>query len=282
MNSILTFLALVLAAGIILLVPTLVTPHAEIYGQVTIVDCARAVLPCCALAGVAGWLTYRSGSHGPFLLKLFILGLLLRVIIATIIFIFNLQDFFGGDTLTYDSNGLFQLEAWGGNQYLQSRVDLFIGKGIGSGWGMVYLVAGVYGIVGRNMLAVQFLNAVIGAVTAPIIFLCALQVYGNTKVARLAACVVAFYPSLVLWSSQGLKDAPIVFLLAFSILATLKLGEKFRTMYLVALVTSLFCLLSLRFYVFYMLLVAIGGAFLIGMQEVSARSFGRQFVIIIV
>jgi hypothetical protein len=93
---------------------------------------------------------------------------------------------------------------------------------------------------------------------------------------------VAFYPSLVLWSSQGLKDAPIVFLLAFSILATLKLGEKFRTLYLVALVCSLFCLLSLRFYVFYMLLVAIGGAFLIGMREVSARSFARQFVIIIV
>jgi len=40
-------------------------------------------------------------------------------------------------------------------------------------------------------------------------------------------------------------------------------------------------LLSLRFYVFYMILVAIGGAFLIGMRAVTATSFVRQFLIII-
>jgi 4-amino-4-deoxy-L-arabinose transferase-like glycosyltransferase len=161
-------------------------------------------------------------------------------------------------------------------------VDLFIGKGLGSGWGMVYLVAGLYGVIGRNMLAVQFLNAVLGAATAAIIFFCAQEVFGNTRVSRLAAIAVAFYPSLVLWSSQGLKDAPIVFLLALSILATLKLGQKFNGKYLVVLVASLFGLLSLRFYVFYMILVAIGGAFLIGMRAVTATSFVRQFLIIIV
>src|SRR5258708_1401713 len=147
---------------------------------------------------------------------------------------------------------------------------------------MVYLVAAIYSIVGRNMLAVQFFNAVVGAATAPIIFLCAQQVYGNRKVARLAALAVAFYPSLVLWSSQGLKDAPIVFLLAFSILATLKLGQKLSVYYLIALAGSLFCLLSLRFYVFYMILVAVVGAFLIGTREVSAKSFARQFIVIVV
>jgi 4-amino-4-deoxy-L-arabinose transferase-like glycosyltransferase len=146
---------------------------------------------------------------------------------------------------------------------------------------MVYMVAGLYGMIGRNMLAVQFVNAVFGAATAPIIFLCAQQVYGNAKVARLAAIAVAFYPSLVLWSSQGLKDAPIVFLLALCILATLRLGQKLSVKFLVALVLSLFCLLSLRFYVFYMILAAIGGAFLIGMREVSAQSFVRQFVVVI-
>src|SRR5437773_417967 len=145
----------------------------------------------------------------------------------------------------------------------------------------VLFVSALAGLLGRNMLAVQFFNAVLGAATAPIIFLCAQQVYGNARVARLSALAVAFYPSLVLWSSQGLKDAPIVFLLGLSILATLKLGQKLSLKYLVALVIALFCLLSLRFYVFYMILAAIGGAFLIGMREVSARSFVRQFVVVI-
>jgi hypothetical protein len=280
MNSILATLGLLLAVGIIVLVPTLVSPYESVYGPVSAVDCTKAVLFCGTLAGVAGLLIRRSGPHGLFLLNLFLFALLIRIVIGTLIFVFNLQGFFGGDAMTYDFVGSCQLNAWGGDKYAQSLVDLFIKKGEGSGWGMGYLVAGIYTLLGRNMLAVQFFNGVIGAATAPIIFLCALHVYENAKVARLAAFGVAFFPSLILWSSQGLKDAPIVFLLALSILATLKLGQKFSLGYLATLVVSLFCLLSLRFYVFYMILVAIVGAFLIGMREVSAKNFVRQFAVV--
>src|SRR5712691_1920082 len=146
---------------------------------------------------------------------------------------------------------------------------------------MIYLGAAVYGLVGRNMLAIQFLNAVMGAATAAIIFLCAQQVFNNVRVSRLAAIAVAFYPSLVLWSSQGLKDAPVVFFLALSILATLRLGEKLSLKYVVILVFLLFSLLSLRFYVFYMICVAIGGAFVIGTQKLTATTFVRQFAVMI-
>jgi hypothetical protein len=92
---------------------------------------------------------------------------------------------------------------------------------------------------------------------------------------------VAFYPSLVLWSSQGLKDGPIVFFLAICILATLKLGQKFSLKYVVVLAVSLLLLLTIRFYVFYMISAAIAGAFLIGMQQISATSFFRQFSAIV-
>jgi 4-amino-4-deoxy-L-arabinose transferase-like glycosyltransferase len=101
-------------------------------------------------------------------------------------------------------------------------------------------------------------------------------------VARFAAVAVAFYPSLVLWSSQGLKDGPVVFFLALSILATLKLGEKMTFKYLAVLVCSLFAILSLRFYIFYMITVAIVGAFVIGMRAVTATSFLRQFAVVII
>ncbi len=91
-------------------------------------------------------------------------------------------------------------------------MDSFVGGGAGSGWGMVYLIAAVYGLIGRNLLAIQFINAVLGAATAVMIFLCSQHVFNNERVARLAGIAVAFYPSLVLWSSQGLKDGPVVFL----------------------------------------------------------------------
>ena len=100
--------------------------------------------------------------------------------------------------------------------------------------------------------------------------------------AKYSAFFAAFFPSLVLWSSQGLKDGPIVFLLALSILATLKLGEKLSLKYLAVLSCSLFALLSLRFYVFYMMLAAVVGALVIGMRPMTAQSLIRQFAIVVI
>jgi hypothetical protein len=204
------------------------------------------------------------------------------MLVGTLIFIFNGQDFFGGDALTYDYNGFAQLRAWGGDHYYQAKVTNFIGVAGNTAWGMIYFVAVVYSLVGRNMLAIQFINSILGAATAPLIFVCAYHVFNNLRVARVAAFAVAFYPSLVLWSSQALKDGPIVFFLALSILATLKLGERISTTYLIALVCSLFAILTLRFYVFYMITVAIGGALAVGMRALTATTFLRQFLILII
>jgi len=281
MNGFLTLLYLLFCIGIVVFVPTLVAPHVADYGIVTSFDASKAVLLCTALASVAGFCAFKNDVDRQFLLRLFIAALLVRMALATAIFVFRLQDFFGGDAITYDFFGQAQLQGWWGDKYNQSIANKFVVGGEGSGWGMVYLVAAVYALVGRNMLAVQLMNAVLGAVTAVIIYLCAHQVFKNVKVARVAAFAVAFYPSLVLWSSQGLKDGPIVFLLALAILCTLKLGEKLSLKYVAVLAFALLGLVALRFYVFYMICVAIGGAFALGMQRVSATSFARQFAVIV-
>jgi hypothetical protein len=52
-------------------------------------------------------------------------------------------------------------------------------------------------------------------------------------------------------------------------------------MYVVLLVFSLFALLTLRFYVFYMICVAIAGAFIVGMRALTPTTFLRQFLLII-
>ena len=265
MNALLTLSALLLGVGIIAVVPE---------------QGGAALLVCAVAASIAGLIISRSEKDSLFLVRLFVAALLIRVLIGTIIFGFNLQEFFGGDAQTYDVFGYSLFKVWQGDHYYQSLVNRFIGESGASAWGMIYMVAFIYRIVGRNMLAVQFVNAVFGAATAPVIFLCAQHIFSNIKVARLSAYFAAFYPSLVLWSSQGLKDGPIVFLLATCILATLKLGEKLSLKYMVVLACSLFALLSLRFYIFYMMVAAIAGAFAIGMRPVTAQSFIRQFVVI--
>jgi hypothetical protein len=281
MNALLTFCSLLICALIVMAVPTLVAPYSADYGTVTVFDTGKAILLCAGLATIVGFIAYRQGNNGPFLLRLFLSALLIRVLLGAAIFVINGQEFFGGDALTYDFYGVAQLKAWGGDRYNQALINSFVGAGQGSGWGMVYLVAATYRLLGRNLLAIQFINGVFGSATAVVIFLCAYQVFNNVRVARLAGIAVAFYPSLVLWSSQGLKDGPIVFFLALSVLATLKLGQKLSVKYLVVLVCSLFALLSLRFYIFYMISAAIAGALIIGMQSLTATAFIRQFVVIV-
>ncbi|HEX9423161.1 MAG TPA: glycosyltransferase family 39 protein [Pyrinomonadaceae bacterium] len=282
MNALLTLVYLLLCVAIVIVVPPLVAQYVNDYGIVSNADTAKAVLFCTALAVIAGFYAYKREVDGRFLLRLFVSALLARMIVGLVIFVFHGQNFFGGDALTYDYYGNAQLLGWGGDKYWQVIANQYVRGGESSGWGMVYLVAAVYGLIGRNMFAVQLMNSVFGAATAVIIYLCAHQVFKNLRVARIAGIAVAFYPSLVLWSAQGLKDGPIVFLLAIAILCTLKIGEKLSMKYIVVLVCALMGLVALRFYVFYMICVAIGGAFVIGMQQVTATSFARQFTAIII
>lgn len=242
---------------------------------------APSLLLCAVLASFFAFFISQAGSNRKFLLELFLSGLLVRLLVGSIIYAFHLQVFFGGDAFTYDFYGNALLKSWQGDSYYYSFVKTFVGDSGASGWGMLYMVASIYKLVGRNMLAVQFVNAVFGAATAPLIFICANHVFNNIKVARVAAYFVAFYPSLILWSAQGLKDGPIVFLLALSMVATLKLGEKLSLKYLLLLIFALFALLSMRFYIFYMMVSAVAGAFIIGMRAVTTQSIIRQFVVIV-
>ncbi|HYO62300.1 MAG TPA: glycosyltransferase family 39 protein, partial [Pyrinomonadaceae bacterium] len=261
MNALLAIASLALGFCVSFLVPT--------YG-------AGAVFLCAALAAAGGYVVSRIEGEGKFLLQLFVAALLARVLVGSLIFAFELQDFFGGDAYTYDILGYYLMKSWEGENFYKSA---FYGRDVG--WGMTYVVAAVYMLLGRNMLAVQFVNGVLGAATAPVIFLCARLIFGNRKVAVVAAVFVAFYPSLVLWSAQGLKDGPLVFLLALGMLATLKLLEQLRPGPAVLLGVSLLGVLSLRFYICYMMVAAIGLSFVIGLTRLTAQTFVRQFVIIV-
>ena len=279
MKVILVAAYLIVCAVIVWAVPAMVAPFPD-YETYSAYDAAQAVLVWLVLGTVVGYFIYRNKEYRSFLLQLFAWGLLIRILVATGIFIFNKQEFFGGDAITYDFFGYAQMKAWQGDTYFKA-ISYRFAEGQASAWGMVRMVAVVYSIIGRNSLAIQFLNSVVGAATAILVFLCALHVYNNVRVAKIAAVCVAFFPSLVLWSAQGLKDAPIVFFLVLAILASLRLSEKFSLKYAAILVAALFSILSLRFYVFYMIAVAIGGAFIIGLQKITPTNFVRQFVVLI-
>jgi len=245
-------------------------------------DGGTAMMLALPVAAIAAWMISQFKVEERFLFQLFTMAVLVRILVGTRIYVFQMQTFFGGDASTYDYFGYALLKAWEGNKDYQIAVDIFSGGGASSGWGMLYMVAAIYKIVGRNPLAVQFVNAVVGAATAPLAYMISIEIFPNKRVARICALLSAFFPSLVLWSSQGLKDGPIVFLLVLLMLATLKLGNRFSFRYLTALALALCCLITLRFYVFYIAVLAITVAFILGRRRLTAQTFARQLIVMII
>jgi len=222
------------------------------------------------------------GKEKLFLRRLFIVSLIFRVVLATVTYVFRLQEFFGGDSLTYDKGGFALYRTWFGypveNNFFYTD---FVATASGSGFGMAYIVAAIYSIVGRNLLATQFFNSVLGAATACLIYVCAKKLFSNVRVATLSAIFVGVFPSLVLWSSQGLKDGIICFLLALAINNVLALQKKLSFPDLILLLISLIGIYTLRFYIFFAFAVAIVGAFFLGAQK-SADSIVKQIAVLVV
>ncbi|HET7286828.1 MAG TPA: glycosyltransferase family 39 protein, partial [Pyrinomonadaceae bacterium] len=159
---------------------------------------APAALAMCAVAALPTIIILaRTPEQRTFLMRLFVLALLVRMILAVVIHVGHMEEFFGGDANTYDIFGQSLAEAWHGNEYHRAKYESFVASGA-SAWGMIYLVAAVYEVVGPNMLAIQLINAALGAATAIVIYHVAQTLFGNKRVSQVAAILVAFFPSMVL------------------------------------------------------------------------------------
>jgi hypothetical protein len=224
----------------------------------------------------------RQFSTDPgFAVRIFLIGLGFRLLFGIVVYALDIREFFGGDALTYHSKGSILLDYWLGNIASDSNVLAQVTSTASPGWGMTYLVAALYYIFGENFPAAQSFCAVIGAATAPLAYACAERIFQNNKVSRLSAIAVAVFPSFIIWSGQLMKDGLIVFLLVLSIVMVLSLQEKFSYAALVILVLALGGIISLRFYIFYMVAVAVAGSFVIGISGTTASLLRRSAALIL-
>lgn len=214
-------------------------------------------------AAVCVWIILRSRTPDQhFLAKVFIAALAVRYILAYVIYSRNLQQFLGADAETYDAFGNALLQSWRGlvdpNAYWLVKYT----TARTSGFGMYYFVAGIYYVIGQNALAIQLINCAIGAGVCIAGYKIAMMVYPNQRVARTVTIMTAFSPSLILWTSQGLKDGPIMLCLCLCVLFALKVRTKVEIKSFVLLLGSMLCLYTLRHYAAYIMFTAVTGALL--------------------
>jgi hypothetical protein len=221
----------------------------------------------------------KEAEEKDFLIKVFIFALFARLAFGLLIHVFDLRDFFGGDANTFDFFGNRVLEVWLG---IESPIDdLSIRAFTMTGYGINYFVAVIYLFTGQNILAAQSLCGVIGAATCVLVYYCSFKVFNNLQVSRFATLCVAFFPALVIWSGQLLKDGLIVFLLVLAFTIVLSLQEKLNYFYIVLLILAFFGIISLRFYIFYMVAVGVVGSFILGSGN-TTQSLVRRSVVVVV
>lgn len=240
-----------------------------------------AVLLTVIVATVIITLIRQTTDEDQFLVRIFLIGLTARMLFGILIHVFGLREFFGGDALTYDYAAYLIRGVWF-NEIPSNDPYARLWMSTGTpGWGMNYLVAGIYSILGRNILAAQSFCAVVGAATAPMVYVCAHKIFRNNRVSKISAILVALFPAFIIWSGQLLKDGLIIFLLVLVMTMVLQLQEKFNYFAVVFLIFALFGILSLRFYIFYMVAISVAGSFIVG-QSGSVKAIIRGFILLII
>lgn len=216
-----------------------------------------------------------------FITRVFLLALAARMVFGGIMQLFDLQPFFGGDYVVYHEFGRAVANVWGGQGDLLDQ-ELFIQvPNSPAGWGMSYFVASIYYLVGPNLYASQSIVAIVSAATAPMIYFCCQNIFANKQTSKFAAMSIAIFPSFVIWGGQLLKDGLIIFLLVLAMTMVLELQKKLNYSALVILVLAMFGVFALRFYIFYMVAIAVAGSFVLGFSE-SNKALIRNAAILAV
>ena len=169
-------------------------------------------------------------------------------------------DAYWGDSGTYDMGGYLVALRWTGESFTLPTQALV------SGYGFMYFVGLIYYVVGRNQLFVQFVNGTIGSLAAIVIYAIARHLF-DARAARWAALFMAFFPQMIFWSCAMYKDPSILLSIAVSMYSVLRLRERFTARYVLLFLASCLYLMSLRFYVFYMVAFATLGTFLFAQRR---------------
>ena len=146
--------------------------------------------------------------------------------------------FLRSDAIAYHTLATQILDHWAGVQPLP-----FLPQGKE---GFYYMLAGIYRLVGGNYQAAGLVvNAALGAALVPILADLTRRLVGRDA-ARYIPPLVALLPGLVLWTSQLLKEAPVLFLIAVAANCAVRLTERASVLALAGLVISVPLLFTFR------------------------------------
>lgn len=113
----------------------------------------------------------------------------------------------------------------------------------------VYLESAAFFVFGRQVLLMEFMNTAFASVMLVLLHDITRRLFGP-RPGLVALAILAFFPSLALWSALNLKDALVLLLVAFVAWLLLRLRERPTAAILIVVYAAIVTLQSLRQYIF--------------------------------
>ena len=167
-----------------------------------------------------------------------LLAFCLRLFVGSIITnVRSLITYFGPDAFTYHEWSAALASHWDAGTPMP---DLPAGKEA-----FAYVLGGLYWVAGPVQFAGLAFNATLGALLVPVLTDTTRRIAGVTA-AHPVAPLVALLPGLVVWSSQLLREASVLLLIALAVNAAVRLTGRFGLARAMSLAAVLGALLSFR------------------------------------
>src|SRR6266705_2212170 len=128
--------------------------------------------------------------------------------------------------------------------------------------GMFYWVAAGYTVLGRSPFLLTVVQIVVVSLIPVLVYKTARLLFDSIPVARYAALMTAFFPSMIIWSSMLLKDSIVIFLFCVTVFFSLKLQMENKIRHAVPALTAMVLIFPIRGYVFYFALLAVVASYL--------------------
>ena len=197
-------------------------------------------------------------------------ALAVRLIAAITIHLFATPYLFAPDEETYHSRGAVLARYWHG-EFAMNPTASFQGEGIGYS----YLVAALYFPFGELPLLPKLLNAWIGSLAVLELFRLTRLIGGSEAAALRAARFMAFFPSMVLWSSLLIRDVWVQWLLLRLAREMAELKGRMIPSRLVTAAVLIWALTTFRSYLLY----AAVGPFVLSLIVSRSKDIVRNVLI---
>jgi len=145
--------------------------------------------------------------------------------------------------------------------------------------GYIYLCAFIYYLFEPNTLIARCFNSLISTLAIIYVYRISIKLF-DTKTAKVASLLTAFFPPFLLWSSVQFKDVVVAFLIIYIIFQTLEIQQNLKLHSIFKYIISLIILLTIRKQ-YFPIMVALSLFYLVISQKFSFKRYAIGLIMLI-